>query len=363
MQIDQSTPSPNHEPRDGQPITLIVLHATVGNLQSARDWLTSPASKVSTHYLISKAGMIAQLVPEELAAWHAGRSEYGELGSEGVKLQSIGIELENRNDGKDPYPHAQLDALRELVADIRARHPAVQIVTHAEIARPRGRKTDPKNFPMGALGLYTEDSPLIGTPRTNSTSVIQDIQLFHQRRRAHLELDQPKYPDVTSLLVIIGQYFEVCAPVGLNTDLAIAQMLHETGWLTSDWCARPRRNPAGIGVNGTKQQAEPLDTDGWAFFGGLWRMGLSFENWYRSVNAHAGRLLAYALPFAARTALQQALIETALAYRPLPPKVHGSAPTLKQLGKAHNRSGRGWATPGTTYGLMVARTANQIGGA
>lgn len=147
MQVDTSTPSPNHEPRKGRPITLIVLHATVGNFQSARDWLTNPASKVSTHYLIRKDGYIAQLVPDTRAAWHAGESRYGAMDSEAIKLQSIGIELENRNDGNDPYPPAQLDALRWLVR----RYPGLPIVTHAQIAQPVGRKTDPLGFPLSAF--------------------------------------------------------------------------------------------------------------------------------------------------------------------------------------------------------------------
>jgi len=59
-------------------------------------------------------------------------------------------------------------------------------------------------------------------------------------------------------------------------------------------------------------------------------------------------------------AAQQELIARALAYRPLPDQLRGSAPTLKQLGKAHNPAGGGWASPGTDYGAKVAAIARQI---
>ena len=38
------------------------------------NWLKSPLSKVSCHYLIDKKGKIIQMVPENKIAWHAGKS-------------------------------------------------------------------------------------------------------------------------------------------------------------------------------------------------------------------------------------------------------------------------------------------------
>jgi N-acetylmuramoyl-L-alanine amidase len=161
LRISHEYQSPNHEPRTGAPIALIVLHATVGSLVSARGWLCNPASKASTHYLIGKAGDIYQLVSEDRAAWHAGRSAYGSLDSEAIKDRSIGIELENANDGRDPYPIAQIDALRSLMRDLLTRHPAAQLVTHAQIATPQGRKTDPLGFPLESFRASLVTAPLI----------------------------------------------------------------------------------------------------------------------------------------------------------------------------------------------------------
>jgi N-acetyl-anhydromuramyl-L-alanine amidase AmpD len=67
-------------------------------------------------------------------------------GRSGVNDFSIGIELVNLNDGFDPFPDEQLQAMRSLVKDIISRHPIRYIVTHYEVADPPGRKSDPAGF-------------------------------------------------------------------------------------------------------------------------------------------------------------------------------------------------------------------------
>jgi len=143
--IDQSHHSPNHSPRFGAVIRMIVLHATVGSFDSSLGWLCSPASRVSSHYLIRKDGHIAQLVPDDMAAWHAGVSFWRGMGSEQIQLSSIGIELENLNTGRDPYPQAQLDSCALLCRALIARYHIARayVVRHLDIAIPPGRKSDP----------------------------------------------------------------------------------------------------------------------------------------------------------------------------------------------------------------------------
>jgi hypothetical protein len=120
-------------------------------------------------------------------------------------------------------------------------------------------------------------------------------------------------------------------------------MLHETGNLTSWWSQRPRRNPVGIGVTGAPG------------------VGLSFPSWQNdAIPAHVGRLLAYALTDARATPQQAGLIATALHWRPLPARTRGSAPTLKPLGRVHNPSGEGWASPGDQYGAKIAEIARAV---
>lgn len=150
MEIKRDIRSPNHSART-QTIDTIVLHATVGDLRPSINELTADnrplAQRVSAHYIIDRDGTIYELVPPDRVAWHAGVSTFG--GRANVNEFSIGIELVNRNDGRDPYPDAQIIATAELVADLMRRYniPQSRIVSHADVAVPRGRKTDPRGFP------------------------------------------------------------------------------------------------------------------------------------------------------------------------------------------------------------------------
>lgn len=173
--IDLSVRSPNHSPRGSHQITMLVIHATAGSARGALAWLTSPWSRVSAHYLITKGGHIYQLVPDERAAWHAGRASW--QGETAINELSIGIELENANDGRDPYPPEQIDALLALATEkVEKYHIAPQmVVRHRDIAVPKGRKTDPAGFAWaefvgrlfpGAPGAPSERPPYPLPPRT-----------------------------------------------------------------------------------------------------------------------------------------------------------------------------------------------------
>ena len=169
--------SPNHNPRDGAAISLIVLHATAGEFASSLAWLCSRASKVSCHYLISKSGLIYQLVPDDRAAWHAGASQWFELGSVAIRQRSIGIELVNTNTGRDPYSAVQREAARDLCRALVARYAIVpdMLVRHSDIAMPRGRKSDPAGFPWTDWKqsvFATTVSPLIRTVKAGPRGAI-----------------------------------------------------------------------------------------------------------------------------------------------------------------------------------------------
>jgi hypothetical protein len=144
--------------------------------------------------------------------------------------------------------------------------------------------------------------------------------------------------------VIVPAYFRVASSVGVDPALLVAQLIHETGGLTSWWSQRPRRNPAGLGVTGAATRlARPSGAWQYDDREGIWREGLAFADWVKdSIPAHVGRMLAYALPAGKGTPAQQALIAKALSYRPLPASYRGAAPTLAGL------AGR-WAVPGTEY--------------
>lgn len=140
-------PSKNFTKAKAREITCVVLHATAtSGMNSPLDWLANPASKVSAHYLIGKDGYCVQLVNEDDIAWHAGESEW--KGRKHVNGFSIGIELVNANDGKDPWLDDQFEACAKLCAAILPDYglDVMDIIRHLDIAP--GRKTDPAGFPL-----------------------------------------------------------------------------------------------------------------------------------------------------------------------------------------------------------------------
>ncbi len=72
--------------------SLLILHYTAG--VSSLGWLTSPESKASAHLLVSRCGLITQLVPFSRCAWHAG-SKSTWKGRVNCNLFAIGVEVEN----------------------------------------------------------------------------------------------------------------------------------------------------------------------------------------------------------------------------------------------------------------------------
>lgn len=64
--------SPNKMSRQGWVPDIIVSHITEGGYSGAVDWLMNPKSGVSAHFVISKTGIITQLVDIQEAAWVNG---------------------------------------------------------------------------------------------------------------------------------------------------------------------------------------------------------------------------------------------------------------------------------------------------
>ena len=145
----QSRPSPNRNNRpNGVRVTAIVLHADAADrVDTSLDWCRRVESKVSYHFLLGRTGNVFLLVHPDQRAWHCGVSEMD--GVPDVNDFSIGICLSNKNDG-ETFPAAQLFEAATLCS-VLAQHygiPLDRITTHADVARPVGRKTDPKGLDM-----------------------------------------------------------------------------------------------------------------------------------------------------------------------------------------------------------------------
>ena len=109
--------------------------------------------KVSSHLFIDREGLIVQFVPFDLAAWHAGVSNF--KGRDNCNQFSIGIELEGTDNAK--YSKEQYDSLIRVTKILMSKFPEIKkenIVGHSDIAPER--KTDPGesfdwNFFLSAL--------------------------------------------------------------------------------------------------------------------------------------------------------------------------------------------------------------------
>ncbi len=165
-----SAPSPNFDNRVSPP-DMIVLHYTgmrTGAEALAR--MTDAEAKVSAHYMIEEDGSAYSLVSEERRAWHAGVSFW--KGATDINAASIGIELVNPGHefGYRAFPDAQIEALIELLDDIRSRWtvPESRILGHSDVAP--ARKTDPGElFPWKRLaeaghGIWVEPNGAPGAP-------------------------------------------------------------------------------------------------------------------------------------------------------------------------------------------------------
>jgi N-acetylmuramoyl-L-alanine amidase len=144
-------PSPNQGRRPlGVAISCVVLHADASpKLSSSLNWILRAASKVSYHYLLGRAGHIYECVQPSRRAWHAGKSSFA--GVPDVNDYSIGVCFSN-DQIHEPFSDTAVETGARLVAGLMDRYPAItldRIVTHAAVATPAGRKTDPgQRFPM-----------------------------------------------------------------------------------------------------------------------------------------------------------------------------------------------------------------------
>jgi N-acetylmuramoyl-L-alanine amidase len=159
------------EPRALSAVDLVVIHCTeLPDLATARQYgkrvhYTATRTGNSGHFYVDRDGQIEEWVPIGRVAHHV----------RGFNARSIGIELVNRGrypdwyhserqDMREPYPEAQIDALTGLLTGLRERLPVLRwIAGHEALDRERIpasdrpeitvlRKTDPgPRFPWSVV--------------------------------------------------------------------------------------------------------------------------------------------------------------------------------------------------------------------
>jgi len=149
-----------------KPNFVIIHHTAQHSCQQTLKTFTLSRTQVSSHYVVCKDGTVHQLLNDYLRAWHAGAGKWGNLSD--INSSSIGIELDN--DGYQPFPGLQLNALLALMDTLKKRYsiPESNFIGHADIAP--ARKNDPNiYFPWQQIaergfGLWYSDTTGLVVP-------------------------------------------------------------------------------------------------------------------------------------------------------------------------------------------------------
>ena len=180
-----------------------------------------------------------------------------------------------------------------------------------------GGPTPPAGRPLTAA------SPVVGA----ATGTRESVERYLQR---HLPPGSEYAGDVGT---IVGHYWTYAHGVGVDPFLAATQMVLETNSLAAPWAARPRRNPASLGV---AQEG-----------------GLSFGTWEVGVQAHLGQLLALALRDDQASPEQRDMMRRNPRHASIDPALRGTAFNVETLGA-------GWGG-GDEYGRRILALARELG--
>ena len=136
-------------------VKYIVIHYTgMKNLKLAYQKLSEKTSNVSSHYLISRDGIIINLLCPKFKAWHAGKSKW--KNDLNINDYSIGIELENRGHdfGYSNYSNNQYKSLKRLINFLKINFFIAErdIIFHSDIS-PNRKKDPGEKFLIKRIGI------------------------------------------------------------------------------------------------------------------------------------------------------------------------------------------------------------------
>lgn len=122
-----------------KPNFVVIHHTAQDSLAQTIKTFTLERTQVSSHYIVGRNGEVVQMLNDELRAWHAGNSKWGN--NYDMNSCSIGIELDNN--GVEPFSDTQINSLLILLAKLKTTYniPAANFIGHADIAP--SRKPDP----------------------------------------------------------------------------------------------------------------------------------------------------------------------------------------------------------------------------
>lgn len=240
-----SEPANWYSSREGQPIKCIIAHDTerpsdasnsIAYLKRGGERPDGSDRKVSIHGLIEPSGDIYEMVPDELAANHAG---YGSLWLNGVRYSrtskhnvntiSLGFELEyTKLPNNKPYPEAQLLAMGWWVHTKRAKHGSIPVYSHAFIDPTR--RSDPRNLTIDQIEQWV----------TRASSLLEAIPTPQKPINYRLIVPQVVYqaPNVASRFAGSAN-----APLVLASGqiVPIGELKGDWAWLATGWGFVPKQ--------------------------------------------------------------------------------------------------------------------------
>jgi N-acetyl-anhydromuramyl-L-alanine amidase AmpD len=159
--------------RAGRAIKYLIRHDTEAQSDSDHPslaWFLFPASGVSIHHLITRAGVRLDMVFRVHTAFHCGVASYGTDGGSVVldpqtvigalNLCSVGMEFESTataSHAGNGYTDAQLWCGAYTEACSILTWPGLVVLDHRQIAQPPGRRVDPSHFPLAQYLSYVRD--------------------------------------------------------------------------------------------------------------------------------------------------------------------------------------------------------------
>jgi len=136
-------------------VKYIIIHYTgMKNINLAYKKLSDNNSNVSAHYLISRKGIIFNLLCPKYKAWHAGKSKWKD--NNNINEYSLGIELENKGHqyGYSNFTNKQYVSLKKTIFFLKYNFyiSDENILFHSDIAP--NRKEDPgERFLINKIGI------------------------------------------------------------------------------------------------------------------------------------------------------------------------------------------------------------------
>lgn len=125
-----------------KPQYVMLHHTSQHSLRQTVRTFQLPHTEVSAHYIVGRDGQVVQMLNDYMRAWHAGAGKWGQITD--MNSVSIGIELDNN--GREPFPELQINALLVLLDTLKTKYriPQVNFIGHGDFAPTR--KNDPSVF-------------------------------------------------------------------------------------------------------------------------------------------------------------------------------------------------------------------------